>query len=146
MRCFLDSNILIYLRDLRAPEKIERATLWVRELSDREAIIVSPQVVNEFTSVLTQKLKMFSLAEVAPMAAEMGRWCKAPLTFATSTLAFDVHERFGYAWWDSLIIASALQSECDILLTEDMSHGQRIGALRIINPFLVLPDEGLSRD
>ncbi|GBD49690.1 PIN domain-containing protein [Methylopila sp. Yamaguchi] len=146
MRCFIDTNILVYLRDRRSPAKTEQATVWVGELSDHEGLVVSPQVINEFTAVLTRKLKMFSLAEVEPMVAEIGRWCDAPLTFETSTLAFGVHERFGFAWWDSLIVASALQSNCDLLLSEDMSHGQRMGPLMTINPFLVRPDEILSQD
>lgn len=115
--------------------------MWLLELSDRDAIVISPQVVNEFTSVLAQKLKMFSFAEVEAMTAELEPWCSAPLTFETSLLAFDVQRRFGLSWWDSLIVASALSADCAMLLTEDLQHGQNIGPLRIVNPFLVRPDE-----
>eukprot|EP00611_Tribonema_gayanum_P016081 TRINITY_DN28057_c0_g1_i1.p2 TRINITY_DN28057_c0_g1~~TRINITY_DN28057_c0_g1_i1.p2 ORF type:complete len:149 (+),score=4.67 TRINITY_DN28057_c0_g1_i1:207-653(+) len=144
MRCFIDSNVLVYLRDPRDLAKTERATGWVWFAAAREAIVISPQVINEFTSVLTRKLKYYTLPEVEPMVVEMRRWCSAPLTIDTSILAFDVQKRFGFGWWDSLIVASALQSDCDVLLSEDMSHRQRIGPLRILDPFLVRPDEALS--
>lgn len=144
MRCFIDSNVLVYLRDPRDLTKTERAAGWVRFAAAREAIVISPQVISEFTSVLTRKLKYYTLPVIEPMVVKLRRWCSAPLTIDTSILAFDVHKRFGLAWWDSLIVASALQSDCDLLLSEDMSHGRRIGPLRILDPFLVRPDEALS--
>lgn len=144
MRCFIDSNVLVYLRDPRDLAKTERATAWMRFAATRDAIVISPQVINEFTSVLTRKLKLYTIEEVEPMAVELRRWCSASSTIDTSLLAFEVHRRFRFAWWDSLIVASALQADCDLLLSEDMSHRQRVGPLRILNPFLVRPDEALS--
>jgi predicted nucleic acid-binding protein len=50
--------------------------------------------------------------------------------------ALDVHERYGYAYYDSLIIASALEGNCRYLLSEDMADGQVIeGRLTIKNIF-----------
>lgn len=136
--------MLVYLRDTRDLAKTERAAEWTRFAAKREAIVISPQVINEFTSVLTRKLKLYTIPEMEPLVLELRRWCSAPLTVDTSLLAVEVHKRFGFAWWDSLIVASALQSDCDLLLSEDMSHRQRIGPLRILDPFLVRPDEALS--
>ncbi|APB35038.1 Putative nucleic-acid-binding protein, contains pilt domain [Gloeomargarita lithophora Alchichica-D10] len=49
----------------------------------------------------------------------------------------EINIRYGYSYWDSLIIATALQSNCNILYSEDMQHDQLIeGKLRIINPLL----------
>jgi predicted nucleic acid-binding protein len=43
----------------------------------------------------------------------------------------------GYSFYDSLIIAAALEAGCTRLLSEDLQHGQVIEGLRIENPFLV---------
>lgn len=50
--------------------------------------------------------------------------------------ALDVQERYGYDFYDSLIVAGALEAECAALYTEDLQAGQRIGALEIVDPFV----------
>ena len=49
--------------------------------------------------------------------------------------ALRLHAQSGLSWYDSLIVAAALQAQCDLLFTEDLQHGQRFGALQIVNPF-----------
>ena len=44
-------------------------------------------------------------------------------------------ERWGYSHYDSLIIAAALQADCEILYSEDLHHRQKIRDLTIIDPF-----------
>jgi len=46
-----------------------------------------------------------------------------------------IRERYGFSFWDGLIVASAQAAGCDIFFSEDMQHGLRIGSLEIINPF-----------
>lgn len=48
----------------------------------------------------------------------------------------DLHEKYKYAFWDSLVIQSAIEGGAGWLLSEDLGHGQRIGDLTIRNPFL----------
>ncbi|MBF0371631.1 MAG: PIN domain-containing protein [Magnetococcales bacterium] len=50
--------------------------------------------------------------------------------------ALKLTERWGYTYYDSLIIAAALQEKCQILYSEDFQHGQTIGDLTIVNPFI----------
>jgi predicted nucleic acid-binding protein len=45
--------------------------------------------------------------------------------------------RYGYSIYDALILAAALEADCDVLYTEDMQNGQVIGPLTIRNPFLI---------
>ena len=49
----------------------------------------------------------------------------------------DVQERWKFGFYDSLIVAAALEAGCKRLLSEDMQHGQRIEGLRIENPFKI---------
>jgi predicted nucleic acid-binding protein len=51
--------------------------------------------------------------------------------------ALEINARYGYSYWDSLIIAAALQNNCSILYSEDMQHNHLIeDKLRIINPLI----------
>jgi predicted nucleic acid-binding protein len=45
-----------------------------------------------------------------------------------------IHQRYALSFWDSLIVSSALETECSILYSEDMQHGLQIQYLQIINP------------
>ena len=65
-----------------------------------------------------------------------GRPAVSAAGFFTIKLCWKVSRKYSYSYWDSLIIASALESNCSILYTEDMQDGQIIeDRLRIMNPF-----------
>jgi predicted nucleic acid-binding protein len=50
--------------------------------------------------------------------------------------AIDLNTRHGFSYYDCLMLASALDSGCEIIYTEDMNDGQIIGGtLKIVNPF-----------
>ncbi len=55
------------------------------------------------------------------------------------TAAWAVEDRYGFSFWDALVVSAAQGAGCDVLLTEDLSHGQRLDRLGVINPFLVEP-------
>jgi predicted nucleic acid-binding protein len=58
------------------------------------------------------------------------------ITPALSRASWKVKDKYRYSYWDSMIIASALDSKCSILYSEDMQHGQVIDKdLIILNPF-----------
>ena len=97
--------------------------------------VISAQIIKEFTnvalkhnlktSIIENKLK--EIMEVAEVIDE-----HSDCIFN----ALDIHERYKYSFYDSLVIATALYSNCKVLLSEDMQDGQIIdGKLKIINPF-----------
>ena len=47
----------------------------------------------------------------------------------------DLRVRFGFHFYDSLIIAAAQHAGCHTLYSEDLQHGQQIDGLTIVNPF-----------
>jgi predicted nucleic acid-binding protein len=49
--------------------------------------------------------------------------------------ALRIQANSGFAWYDSLIVAAALQAKSDLLYTEGLQHGRRFGDLQIANPF-----------
>jgi predicted nucleic acid-binding protein len=52
--------------------------------------------------------------------------------------AIQIHYRHNTPWYDALIVAAALESDCSTLLSEDFQHGQVFeGTLTVINPFAI---------
>ena len=49
--------------------------------------------------------------------------------------SLDIHTRYQFSFYDSLIVAAALEAGCTRLYSEDMQHGQQIQSLTIQNPF-----------
>jgi predicted nucleic acid-binding protein len=134
---FLDSNVLIYLMDEVDLRKYEISRAIVDD-SPQDYLTISFQVVGETLNVLTRKLiPPFSEDEARSFLSItlMPIWRIFPSQELYSR-ALAVQSRYEYTFYDSLIIAAALEADCDRLLSEDMQHGQRIDGLTIVNPFL----------
>ena len=136
-RYFLDTNIFIYTFDVRYPEKQEIAKQLISEGLERNHTSVSWQVIQEFINASTRKFaepitltdcKLYVDTTLAPM------WDIYPTRDLIHS-ALDLSERWQYSFYDSLIIASALQASCTILYSEDLQHEQTIKSLQIIDPF-----------
>jgi len=97
---------------------------------------VSTQVLNEVCNVLTKKLKMRT-DEVKKIIKGINSNCKVGLVnHDTVQKALDLKDKYGYSYYDSLIIASAIESGCEKLFSEDMQDGQIIeSTLEIVNIF-----------
>lgn len=134
---FLDTNVLLYEFDTQHPAKSRRAAELVRSAITTKRGVVSYQVVQEFFSVaLTRFATPLPLNEAETYFSGI---LKPLLAIQSSPKLFldglRVHNQYRLSWYDSLIVAAAQQAECLILYTEDMQHGQRIGSLKIENPF-----------
>jgi predicted nucleic acid-binding protein len=62
-------------------------------------------------------------------------WSIYQITPVDIVKASELEEKYGYTFWDSLIIAAAQNTNAEILYSEDMQDGQQLDNLRIINPF-----------
>jgi len=134
---FFDSNVFVYLFDEVAHEKRRAAETLIRKALDTKSACISFQVVQETLNVLTRKLA----APVTPADAQrflqrmlvpLWRVMPSQKLFAD---AIGLQGRLGFGFYDSLIVAAALEAGCTRLLTEDLQDGQRIEGLRIENPF-----------
>lgn len=133
-KCFFDTNLLVYLYSVDEPMK-RRAV--EQRLSETGSALISIQVVSELSNVLLRKFKLDE-KEVADVINELesrfGIW---PQSTATIRSALDLKAQFQFSYFDSLIVASAIESGCETLYSEDFQHGQSIGKrLRIVNPLL----------
>ena len=144
-RFFVDTNLFVYFRDATEVVKQTQAAEWMTFLSRQRSGRTSAQVLNEFYVTVTQKLKIGLSREVAwEDVSALMRW--NPVSIDTEVLrqARAVQLRYQFSWWDALIVSSAMKARCDYLLTEDLSDGQDLDGVRVINPFSVRPAD-LSR-
>src|SRR5438093_906321 len=107
MPTFLDSNVLVY-----AFTTDERATAALKLLHARPTISV--QGLNEFANVARRKLGM-DWQELRDAISALRVFCPTilPIELATHDEALRIAERYGYAMFDALVIASALQANSD---------------------------------
>lgn len=128
---FFDTGVLLYLLSSEA-RKADR----VEELLE-QAGVISVQVLNEFTAVAFRKLKM-PLGEIRDVLSTVRAICRTdPVTIEDHDQAVLIADRYGFSFYDSLIVASALRAGCKTLYCEDLQHRQVIDRqLSVINPFL----------
>jgi predicted nucleic acid-binding protein len=138
---FVDTNVLIYSEDGRVPEKQAQALAWLRVLWQRRAGRLSNQVLNEFYTNVTRKIKPpMQAGDARAEVRRYQRWQPWAIDHPTVETAWSVESRFGFSYWDALIVASAQTLGCRYLLSEDMQHGQVVDSVQILNPFLVGPE------
>lgn len=135
---FLDTNLFVYSFDGSAPKKAARARGLIREAIETRRGIVSYQVAQEFFNVA---LRRFAQPMTVADAEQYLSTTFRPLMTIHSSHALygealRLTNRYQLAWYDSLIVASAIEGECSVLCSEDLQHGQQFGELRIENPFL----------
>lgn len=134
---FFDSNILLYLFDQDANAKRKRAIELVREGVDDGSACISFQVVQETLNVLSRKNALSSGPDKANefLHGTLMPLCSVLPSGALYAKALSLQARWKFSFYDSLIVAAALEAGCKRLLSEDMQDGQRIEGLRIENPF-----------
>lgn len=138
MTDFVDSNIWLYALltpDARMPDVRQQRA---QQFLDRTARpVINAQVVRE---VCNNLLKKSALDEPG-----LQRWISAwysscqvhPDSQPQHILASQLRQTLALSFWDSLIVAAALDAGCTTLYSEDMQHGQRIAdQLTIVNPLL----------
>jgi predicted nucleic acid-binding protein len=132
-KAFLDTNLIVYLYSDTDTIKKER----VMQVIDEYDRFVSTQVLNEFCNVCIRKLKL-PLSDIHNAISEICNTCNLIMIDDTTVVkALAHHERYGFSYYDSLMVTSALESDCQYLLSEDMADGQVInGTLTIKNIFI----------
>jgi predicted nucleic acid-binding protein len=137
-RFFLDTNVFVYSFDRTASAKARKATQLIRKAIDTQKGIVSYPVVQEFFNVA---LRRFSRPMTAVDAERYLSTVFQPLLAVHSSPglyaeALRLQSRERISWYGSLIVAAAVQAECEVLYSEDLQQGRRFGSLNIANPFL----------
>ena len=130
---FLDTNIFAYLYSTTEPQKRSKSIIILTDY----LCVTSTQALNEFSNVFIKKYKM-SKDFIKQAIANISKTCSVQLiTEQTIHSALNLSSKYGYSYYDCLMLASALENNCEILFSEDMASGQIIeGRLKIINPYI----------
>lgn len=131
---FLDTNILVYAYDGGAVAKHTIAEELIGRLGREFSGALSTQILAEFYDVAIRKLAI-SKVEAAQVVADFGGWTIHRPELADLLGASRLHQRYKISWWDALVLQSAQALGCEILWTEDLTHGQRYGTVTVRNPF-----------
>ena len=132
-RVFIDTNVFVYLYSEDEPGKQSVAF----NLFEQAHCVTSTQVLNEFCSVCLRKLGMSSNG-VSQSVSEIVESCElCYIDMAVIQNAIYLNNKYGYTYYDCLVLASAILSDCKYLYSEDMQHNQYIERkLKVINPFI----------
>lgn len=133
---FVDTNVFVYRSDAADSEKQARADAWCAVLWRSRSGRVSVQVLLELYATLTRKVKVgMEPSEAREIVGEISVWRPIPVDLSVIRRAWSLEQRYSLSWWDSLIIAAAQVTQCSVLLTEDLQHGQVFDGVRVVNPF-----------
>ena len=138
-KVFLDTNIIIYAYDASAGAKHEIAQALLVDLWHSGRGVLSTQVLQEFFVNVIQKIpRPIDLIPAKNIVQDFLKW-KVIVNDGYSVLeAIDICHKYGFSFWDSLIIEAAVRGDAEILLSEDLSDGQLIEGVTIKNPFAQL--------
>jgi predicted nucleic acid-binding protein len=136
-RSFFDTNVLGYSLDDRDSVKMATAIRLLSEAADTGTGVISYQVIQEILNIAFGRFRPpmstgYGAIYVERLLEdfEVSRWSPALVQRAIA-----LRERNKFSWYDSLIVAAALEAKCDVLYTEDLQDGQRIEGLQVVNPF-----------
>ena len=138
---FFDSNIFIYsvLESDNEEDKLKKEiALSLIEKEDIE-VIISSQVLNEVSNILLKKSRFTQEQIIDTLEWMMETLEVISLTPDITLTGLDLHFRYHFSFYDSLIVSAAIASDCEYLVTEDLQDGQTIGyksrQVKVINPF-----------
>jgi predicted nucleic acid-binding protein len=137
-KIFVDTNILIYAHDVDAKAKHEAAKRVLHELWGERTGVLSMQVLQEFYVNVTRKISHPLSRESARLVVSTYTiWC-IDTTPAEISSAFRIEDESHIGFWDALIVASAVKSGAERILSEDLNAGQTISGVLIENPFAAI--------
>ncbi|MDR2145808.1 MAG: PIN domain-containing protein [Tannerella sp.] len=128
----IDTNVLVYMRDNRESRKFQIAM----NILDAAPVVCS-QVAVEYMNVLKRLFKLTKQECMEICLCDTAICEFHTVDYQTLKYASDLMLRYDFQLFDSIVVASALEANCDILYSEDFQHNQLVkNRLRIINPFI----------
>jgi predicted nucleic acid-binding protein len=133
-RAFVDTNVLTYLFDDSEPQKQKLARQRLQ--AEKRELFVSTQVLQELYVSLTKGRYPIATPEIAEQAVrEAAAFSVVQIDTQLVLSAIDACRTLRISFWDALIIRAAAQSDCQVLLSEDLNDGQILEGVRVQNPF-----------
>jgi len=137
VKTFVDTNILVYAYDRGAGPKHDRALNLLQALWEQGQGVLSTQVLQEFyVNVRRKAVKPITAKQARSLVADYLAWNPVVNDGVAMLEAIDFEQRYKLSFWDSMIVVAAMKSGAATLCSEDFSHGQKFGTVRVVNPFL----------
>lgn len=129
---FLDTNVLLYAATKKEEEREKRNV--ARELLALDGVGLSVQVLAEFYVNAISKLKLPE-EQVLRVLDKMRSYPVLPVDEAVFWSALEIRKRYGISYWDSAILAAAIELGCGTVFSEDLNDGQVYAGVKVVNPF-----------
>jgi len=139
-RVFVDTNVFVYHFDVTQQKKHEIASDWISRLWESRQGRLSVQVLQELYVTLTAKLDPgLDRPSAQNIVRSLFAWQPVPPDESILSMAWNIEDRWQFAFWDALMVATAKSAGCTLLLTEDLQHDQLVEGIRVVSPFKVEP-------
>jgi predicted nucleic acid-binding protein len=133
---FVDTNILVYAHDEAAGVRHERAAVLLETLWNSGGGVLSTQVLQELCVSLQRKLaRPLQAAQIRRLVQPYLSWEVVVNTPQAAVDALAISARHKLSYWDALLLHAAETAGAAVLYSEDLSHLQRYGTVRVVNPF-----------
>lgn len=135
---FLDTNLFIYQLETEDETKATIANQIIRKGIETGNACISFQVVQECLNTIVRKAQICLTNEqtVQYLDASLSPLLRIYPSVSLYRRGLKIQSRYQYSFYDSLVIAAALEAGCKTLYSEDMQHGQQIEQVTIQNPFM----------
>ena len=134
-KVFFDSNILVYFADSADPQKQQIAENLIKNAVINDNGVISTQSLQEFFAATTRKLLCTKEKAKEYIENFSNSFTVEQVSVPLILKAINISIKNQFSFWDSLILSAAIQSGCIICYSEDLSNGQIIEGVKIVNPF-----------
>lgn len=134
-KVFFDSNILVYFADGADPKKQQIAENLIKNAVINDNGVISTQSLQEFFAATTRKLLCTKEKATEYLENFSESFTVEQISVSLILKAINISIKNQFSFWDSLILSAAIQSGCIICYSEDLTNGQIVDGLKIVNPF-----------
>lgn len=134
VEAFLDTNILVYAAAGGEGEEVKRRQA-LRLIADYN-FGLSAQVLQEFYVTVVRKIdEPLRPADALEWIEQLEAFPCQPIEPSLIKIGVEISQRYQISYWDGAVIAAAEALGAETLFTEDLSHDQKYGSVRVVNPF-----------
>lgn len=136
-KVFFDSNILVYFADSADPQKQQIAENLIKNAVINDNGVISTQSLQEFFAATTRKLLCAKEKAKEYVENFSDSFTVEQVSVPLIIKAINISIKNQFSFWDSLILSAAIQSGCIICYSEDLTNGQIVEGVKVINPFAI---------
>ncbi|HMW23239.1 MAG TPA: PIN domain-containing protein [Burkholderiaceae bacterium] len=138
----MDTNVLAYAEGAGDPTRVDRARELLQRLTSTagvDRLALPAQVCGELYNVLRRRMYRSGEEAVCAVMSWVDAFDVAEASWREFQAAFELSSVHGLQFWDALIVCTAAQQRCRILLSEDMHEGFTWRGVTVVNPFATEP-------